>query len=127
MLRHGKHEKILTGSAPKTTNNRMELTAAVQALQALKRPCRVLFYTDSAYLQKGITEWLPNWHRRNWRRKDGALANADLWQALDAAIREHQIEWHWVRSHAGNPDNERVDRLARQAIPKPSSFLRDTA
>lgn len=118
LLRYDQHEKILTGSASETTNNRMELTAAVQALQALKRPCRVLFYTDSAYLQKGITEWLPNWRRRNWRRKDGALANADLWQALDSAIREHQIEWHWVRSHAGNSDNERVDRLARQAIPR---------
>jgi ribonuclease HI len=116
LLRYNGYEKILTGSDPDTTNNRMELTAALQALGVLKRPCRVLFYTDSEYLRKGITEWMPNWRARHWRRKGGALANVDLWQALDGAIQQHQIEWHWVRGHTGNPDNEKVDRLANQAI-----------
>jgi ribonuclease HI len=117
LLRDGKHEKTLTGGEIDTTNNRMELTAALKALHALKRPCVVDFYTDSEYLRKGISEWLPNWRRRNWKRKGGALANVDLWQALDQAIRPHQINWNWVRGHAGNAANERVDRLAREAIP----------
>lgn len=117
LLRHGQHEKTLTGGEAETTNNRMELTAALEALQSLKRPCAIDFYTDSEYLRRGITEWLPNWRRRNWKRKGGTLANADLWQALDRAIQPHQIDWHWVRGHAGNSANERVDRLARQAIP----------
>jgi ribonuclease HI len=116
LLRFGDSEKTLTGSDPDTTNNRMELTAATHALQALNRPCRVELYTDSEYLRRGITEWLPGWRRRNWRRKGGALANIDLWQELDQAIRPHQIAWHWVRGHAGNRDNERVDRLAKEAI-----------
>ena len=116
LLRSGDSEKILTGSEPRTTNNRMELTAATRALQTLKRPCRVDLYTDSEYLRRGITEWLPGWRRRNWRRKGGELANVDLWQALDQAIQPHQISWHWVRGHAGNRDNERVDRLASEAI-----------
>jgi ribonuclease HI len=116
LLLFGDHEKILTGSAPETTNNRMELTAAIAALEALKRPCRIDFYTDSEYLRRGITEWMPNWRARNWRRKEGALANVDLWQALDAAIQQHSINWHWVRGHAGDRNNQRVDRLARQAI-----------
>jgi ribonuclease HI len=116
LLRYGSEEKELSGSAAQTTNNRMELTAAVEALRALKRPSRVDFYTDSEYLKRGITEWLPGWRARNWKRKGGALANIDLWQALDQALRPHQIEWHWVRGHAGHRDNERVDRLARQAI-----------
>lgn len=119
LLRFGRHEKILTGSEPQTTNNRMELTAAVQALQALKQACRVDFYTDSEYLKKGITEWLPRWRARQWRRKGGALANADLWQQLDASVQSHQVEWHWVRGHAGDQDNQRVDYLARRAIQKP--------
>jgi ribonuclease HI len=117
LLRYGKHEKALTGGETDTTNNRMELTAALKALQTLKRSCVVDFYTDSEYLRKGISEWLPNWRRRNWKRKGGALANVDLWQALDQAIQPHQINWHWVRGHAGNAANERVDRLAREAIP----------
>lgn len=118
LLLAGGQEKVLTGSELKTTNNRMELTAAVQALKALKKPCLVEFYTDSEYLRRGITEWLPGWRRRNWRRKDGALANVDLWQALDAAIGSHEIHWNWVRGHAGNRENERVDRLAKAAIPR---------
>lgn len=116
LLRVGGNEKELTGSEPETTNNRMELTAALQALQALDRPCRVDFYTDSEYVKRGITEWLPEWRRRNWRRKGGKLANVDLWQALDAGLIHHQVQWHWIRGHAGQRDNERVDRLARQAI-----------
>ena len=108
-------EKVLTGAENPTTNNRMELTAALKALQALKRPCAVTLVTDSEYLKRGITEWLPNWRRRGWRRKAGALKNVELWQALDAALQPHQVEWRWVRGHAGNALNERVDRLARQA------------
>lgn len=118
LLRFGEREKILTGSARETTNNRMELTAAVEAFRALKRPCRVEFFTDSEYLKNGITRWMPGWRARNWRRKGGVLANVELWQALEAAIQGHKVEWHWVRSHVGNVDNERVDRLARQAIEK---------
>ena len=116
LLRFGGQEKELSGCEPETTNNRMELTAAVKALQALKRPCKVNFYTDSEYLKRGITEWLPGWRARNWKRKGGALANVDLWQELDATLRSHEINWHWVRGHAGNRDNQRVDRLAREAI-----------
>jgi ribonuclease HI len=116
LLISGKQEKVLTGSEADTTNNRMELTAAVEALRSLKRPCRVVFYTDSEYLRRGITEWMPGWEKRNWRRSGGKLANVDLWQALRDAIQTHQIEWNWLRGHAGNINNERVDRLARRAI-----------
>jgi ribonuclease HI len=116
LLRFGGSEKLLSGSDPATTNNRMELTAAVQALQALKRPCQVEFFTDSEYLRRGITEWLPGWRQRGWKRKGGALANQELWQALESALAGHSIHWHWVRGHAGNRDNQRVDRLARQAM-----------
>jgi ribonuclease HI len=116
LLRSGKHEKTLTGSDPATTNNRMELTAAIRVLQALKGPSRVDLYTDSEYLKRGISEWLPRWRARNWRRKGGALANVDLWQELEAAMQPHEVRWHWVRGHAVDRDNQRVDRLARQAI-----------
>lgn len=118
LIRHGSHEKELSGGAKNTTNNRMELQAAIKALRALKEPCQVTLYTDSEYLKKGITEWLPNWKQRNWKRKGGALANVDLWMALDEEIGNHEIHWRWVRGHAGNSFNERVDRLARRAIPK---------
>ncbi len=118
LLRFKGREKILTGSSPDSTNNRMELTAAIEALNALKQPCRVDFFTDSNYLKRGITEWMPNWQARDWRRKGGKLANVDLWKALDQAIRRHAILWHWVRAHAGDVDNQRVDRLARRVIPK---------
>lgn len=116
LLLFGKHEKVLSGAEPHTTNNRMELTAAVQALNALAEPCRVDFFTDSEYLRRGITEWLPDWQRRGWKRKSGALANIDLWQALLASLRKHDISWHWVRGHAGNLLNRRVDSLARKAM-----------
>jgi len=116
LLRCGQHEKVITGSAESTTNNRMELTAAVQALQTLKRPCQVEIYTDSEYLKRGVTEWLPGWKKRNWRRKGGELKNVDLWQALDRAISQHRITWRWIRGHNGHPENERVDKLAVDAI-----------
>ena len=119
ILRSGSNERTLSGSEWQTTNNRMELTAALNALLALNKPCEVDLYTDSEYLKNGITEWMPAWKKRNWKRKEGKLANVDLWQALDAALADHQIHWHWVRGHAGDPLNERVDRLARQSIPRP--------
>jgi ribonuclease HI len=116
ILEYDGSEKIISGHDPRTTNNRMELTAALKALQALKRPCRIQLYTDSEYLKRGITEWLPGWRARGWRRKEGALKNVELWQALDEEMKKHQVHWNWVRGHAGNRLNERVDRLARKAI-----------
>ena len=118
LLRFGKHEKELSGGATETTNNRMEMTAAIEALTALTRPCQVEFYTDSEYLRKGITEWMRNWKRRGWKTAaKKPVKNQDLWRELDAAIQKHQINWHWVRGHAGHTENERVDQLARAAIP----------
>ncbi|NLE52435.1 MAG: ribonuclease HI [Chloroflexi bacterium] len=112
-------ERELSGGEPRTTNNRMELTAAVEALRVLKRPCAVEFYTDSEYLRRGITEWLPAWQVAGWQRKGGHdVANTDLWQVLDVESRRHQIAWHWVKGHAGNRYNERVDRLATAAREK---------
>jgi ribonuclease HI len=119
LLRYGRHEKEIYGSDPDTTNNRMELLAAVEALKTLKRPCQVDFYTDSEYLRRGITEWLAGWKARGWRTSGKkAVKNQDLWRSLEEAIQPHQIEWHWVRGHAGQRENERVDKLARDAIPK---------
>lgn len=118
ILRSGSHEKELSGGEAETTNNRMELQAALEALRALTEACQVRLFTDSQYLKKGITEWLPHWKRRNWRRKGGKLANVDLWKKLDEEIDRHQIRWEWVRGHAGNVMNERVDKLARRAIPE---------
>jgi ribonuclease HI len=117
LLQFGEVERELSGGEPSTTNNRMELTAAIEALAALKRPCRVRVYTDSQYVQKGITEWLPGWKRRGWRTADGgAVKNADLWRALEAAAGQHTVEWQWVKGHAGIPGNERADALANRAI-----------
>jgi ribonuclease HI len=117
LLRFGRHEKILSGAERDTTNNRMELTAAVEALKALNQPCKVAFYTDSEYLRRGITEWLRNWKSRGWKTAGKKpVKNQDLWRILDEAIQPHQIEWHWVRGHAGQRENERVDQLARRAI-----------
>lgn len=118
ILRFGRHEKELSGGEGDTTNNRMELTAALESLRALTEPCQVTLFTDSEYLKKGITEWLPGWKRRNWRRKGGKLANVDLWMKLDEEIGRHEVEWRWVRGHAGHAMNERVDKLARKAIKK---------
>jgi ribonuclease HI len=112
----GASEKVLSGGERNTTNNRMELTAALQALLALKKPCQVEVVTDSEYLRRGITEWLPGWKIRNWQRKGGTLANIDLWKALDAALIQHKVTWKWVRGHAGHQYNQRADELARQAI-----------
>ncbi len=117
VLRYGAHEKVLTGNAVDTTNSRMELQAALAALQTLNRPCEVTFYTDSEYLRRGITEWIDRWLANNWQRGNGkeGVQNVDLWQALHRETQRHQIEWHWIKGHAGDPLNERVDRLARQA------------
>jgi ribonuclease HI len=116
ILCFGRFEKVLAGSEPDTTNNRMELTAALKGLEALKEPSRVDLYTDSEYLQRGITEWLPAWKARNWKRKGGKLANLDLWQALDSVLAHHAVTWSWVRGHAGERYNQRADALARKAI-----------
>ena len=116
VLRYGDREKVLQGNDPHATNNRMELQAAIGALSVLKRPCQVEFHTDSEYLRKGITKWVDNWSKRGWQHKDGrAVANADLWQRLLPLVQRHDIKWHWVKGHAGDPINERVDALARQA------------
>jgi len=118
LLRFDQREKELSGGASETTNNRMELTAAIQALKTLTRPCEVEFYTDSEYLRKGITEWMLNWKRRGWKTAGKKpVKNQDLWRALDAASQDHNIKWHWVRGHTGHRENERVDQLARAAIP----------
>jgi ribonuclease HI len=110
------HYKELSGGEPETTNNRMELTAALEALKALKRPCTVVLHTDSQYLKRGITEWLPAWKRKGWKRKTGSVKNLDLWQELDSLAQKHDIVWRWVRGHSGDPLNERCDELAGQAI-----------
>jgi ribonuclease HI len=115
ILRFGQHEKVLKGNDPEATNNRMELTAAIRALQALKRPCEITFYTDSEYLRKGITEWIDEWAAKGWQRKGKEIPNVDLWQELWPLVKTHQIEWHWVKGHSGDIYNERVDELARQA------------
>jgi ribonuclease HI len=109
-------ERELSGAEPATTNNRMELTAAMMALEALKRPCRVVLHTDSEYLKNGVTRWHAGWVRRNWRNAAGdPVANMDLWRRVLAAAAAHQIEWRWVRGHSGNPMNERADVLATAA------------
>jgi ribonuclease HI len=118
ILRYGETEKELSGGAAATTNNRMEMTAAIVALKTLKRPCRVRLYTDSRYVKDGITQWLRGWKARDWRTADKKpVKNIDLWQRLDAAAAPHQVEWIWVRGHAGHPENERADALARAAVP----------
>jgi len=119
ILRYRGTEKELSGGDPQTTNNRMEMMAAIAALEALTRPCRVKLYTDSQYLRDGIMQWLPGWKARNWRTADKKpVKNVDLWQRLDAAAQPHRIEWLWVRGHTGHPENERADALARAAIPQ---------
>jgi ribonuclease HI len=117
VLRYKGHEKTLYGAEPLTTNNRMELMAAIRALESLKRPCHVRLTTDSQYVQKGITEWMANWKRNGWKTAaKKPVKNADLWQQLDAAIAGHQIQWEWVRGHSGHPENELADELANRAI-----------
>jgi ribonuclease HI len=117
VLRYGEHEKELWGSEGQTTNNRMELTAAIEALRALTRRCRVDLYTDSQYVRMGITEWLANWKRKGWKnaaRKP--VKNQDLWQVLDEEAGRHEVHWHWVKGHSGHPENERADALANRGI-----------
>ena len=110
-------EKELSGGEANTTNNRMELTAVIRALEALKRPSSVAVHTDSQYVQKGISQWIHNWKRNGWRTADKKpVKNADLWQMLDGLTRQHTIQWIWVKGHAGNPGNERADRLANRGI-----------
>jgi len=118
LLRYNGSEKELFGGEAATTNNRMELTAVIRALEALKLPSRVRVYTDSQYVQKGISEWISGWKRRGWRTADKkAVKNEDLWRELDALAARHEIEWHWVKGHAGHPENERADALANRGIP----------
>jgi len=117
ILAFGDHEKELKGGEANTTNNRMELTAAISALEALKKPCRVDLHTDSQYLRDGVTAYLARWKQNGWRTADKKpVKNIDLWQRLDKAMHQHQIRWHWLRGHAGHALNERADLLARQAI-----------
>lgn len=113
LLRKGGREREIAGGEPDTTNNRMELTAAIQALVALTRPCRVELHTDSTYVRDGITRWVHKWRTNGWRTSDRKpVKNADLWQALIEATTPHRVEWHWVKAHDGHPENERVDALA---------------
>ena len=117
ILRFGEREKELFGGAPDTTNNRMELMAVIEALKALKRPMQARVHTDSQYVQKGISEWIHGWKRRGWRTADKQpVKNADLWRMLDEEAARHRVEWLWVRGHAGHPENERADGLARRGV-----------
>ena len=118
ILKFGTVEKELSGGAADTTNNRMEMMAAISALEALKRPAAVDLYTDSTYVRDGITKWIHGWKKRDWRTADKKpVKNVDLWQRLEAAMGRHRVEWHWVKGHSGHPENERADKLAREAVP----------
>ena len=117
VLRWGSREKELWGGELATTNNRMELTAAIEALKALTKPCSVALYTDSTYVRSGITEWVRAWRARDWRTADRKpVKNQDLWQALSELAERHDVEWHWVRGHSGHPENERADGLANRGL-----------
>jgi len=121
ILVSGAHRKEISGGKRQTTNNRMELAAAIEALKILKEPAVVDLFTDSTYLKRGMTEWLPTWKKNDWKRQSGKrllpVKNEDLWRELDRLVGRHQVTFHWVEGHAGHPQNERCDRLARQAIP----------
>lgn len=117
ILKFGDIEKELKGGESPTTNNRMELLAAISALEALTKPCTVELYTDSQYLRQGITSWIHNWKRNGWKTADKKpVKNVDLWQRLEAALHQHEVRWHWVKGHAGHPENERADQLARDGL-----------
>ena len=117
LLQFGEHERELKGGERNTTNNRMELTAAIAALETLKRTCKIHLHTDSTYLRDGMTCWIHNWKRNGWRTTaNKPVKNLDLWQRLDKAIQRHDIEWHWIKGHAGDPGNEAADALARQGL-----------
>ncbi len=119
LLLYGDKEKELSGGEKETTNNRMELMAAIRALEALKSPCEVNLYTDSTYVRSGITQWIHGWKKNGWRTADKKpVKNADLWQALEAAANVHKVQWHWVKGHSGDVNNDRVDALAVAAIPR---------
>lgn len=125
LLRLGATEKELAGAEAATTNNRMELTAAIMALEALKRPCRVALYADSRYVIDGATKWLRSWKARGWKTADRKpVANVDLWQRFEAGAAPHEIDWHWVRGHDGHVENERVDQLARAAATEIATALK---
>lgn len=115
ILRFNGHEKELSGGEKSTTNNRMEMMAAIVALETLTRPCAVDLYTDSQYLQQGVNEWLAGWKRKGWPER---IKNQDLWKRIDALIEKHDVTFHWIKGHAGHPENERCDELARMAIPR---------
>lgn len=116
-LKFGEAEKKLFGGEPDTTNNRMELTAVIKALEALKKPCDIQLYTDSSYVQKGITEWIHGWKKRGWKSSNKKpVKNDDLWKQLDCLVQDHQIEWIWVKGHAGHEGNEMADQLANQGV-----------
>ncbi len=118
LLRYGEHEKELCGGADLTTNNRMELMAVIQALEALRRPVPVQVFTDSQYLRQGVTQWMTRWKRNGWKTADKQpVKNQDLWERLDRALADHRVEWHWVKGHSGHPGNERADALANRGIP----------
>lgn len=125
ILRAGSRELVLTGSHPATTNNRMELLAAIEALRALKQPCRVHLITDSQYTRNGITEWLPKWQANGWKSSSGRpVLNQDLWRQLEQVVQQHEVHWNWTPGHqADNADQNRVDRLARQAAYKQAAAL----
>lgn len=117
LLISGEHRKELFGGEPLTTNNRMELTAVIEALKALKRPVKVQVWTDSTYVMQGITTWMPNWIQRGWRTADKKpVKNVDLWQLLDAQVKRHEVQWCWVKGHSGHPENERADQLANLGV-----------
>jgi len=119
LLRFGTHEKAISGHEPDTTNNRMELMAAIMGLRQLKRGCPVVVITDSVYVKKGITEWLENWKKKNWRNASNKpVKNQDLWEKLDIEVQRHHITWEWVKGHSGHPENDLVDQLAREAVKK---------
>ncbi len=117
LLRYGDSTRVVSGAVAETTNNRMELTAAIAGLEALTRPCQVVLSTDSEYLRRGITEWVPRWRNNGWRTsRKTAVKNQDLWQRLDRVANTHRIDWRWVKGHSGHAENEQVDQLANEAI-----------
>lgn len=120
ILRYGEIEKELSGGAENTTNNRMELTAVIEALKALKKECDITIYTDSRYVMDGVQEWMPNWKLNGWKttNKKSPVKNVELWQILDSLLSKHKIKWVWVKGHNGHPENERVDKLARDEAKK---------
>ena len=120
ILRYGEIEKELSGGEENTTNNRMELTAVIEALKALKKECDITIYTDSRYVMDGVQEWMPNWKRNGWKttNKKSPVKNVELWQILDSLLSKHKIKWVWVKGHNGHPENERVDKLARDEAKK---------